>query len=82
MMGFLGGMNALRRHPLQVMPAQELGGGGWGDGQAVLAVAFLFGAAAARRMVSNAAVAGGQSASVTPASRRIGVSTGLLRRDQ
>jgi hypothetical protein len=82
MIDFLGGMNALRRHPLLVMPAQELGGVGRAGGQAVLAVTLLFGAAAARRMFSNAAVAGGQSASVAPARERIGVSTGLLRRDQ
>jgi hypothetical protein len=82
MMGFLGGMNALRRHPLQVMPAQELGGGESGDGQAVLAIALLLGAVAARRVASNAAMAAGQSASVAPVSGRIGVSSGLVRRAQ
>jgi hypothetical protein len=82
MMSFLGGMNALRRHPLLVMPAQELGGGGWGDGQPALTLALFLGAVAARRMVSKAAMAAGQAASVAPASERIGVSTGGVRRDQ
>jgi len=82
MMGFLGGMNALRRHPLQVMPAQELDDVGRGDGQAVLAVAPFLGAVAARRRVSKPAMAASQSAAVAPASERSGVSTGRPRRAQ